>query len=356
MCREPFEALSKAKELGIDVSSISDEESKASTQDDKPISKKDKGVIKLKVNKSSKKGFSNVVLTAISQGLLWAIMAIGVFITFRILDLADLTAEGAFPLGAATTTIMIIRGINPIFATLGGFVAGMLAGAVSGFMHTKMKIPALLTGIITLTGLYSVNLLVLGSANVSLSGHNTLVTMVMNLGLSKLNGVILLGLIFVSLVVLMLVVLLNTQVGLALRATGDNLAMGEANGIKVDRMKILGYMISNGLIALSGALLAQNNGYADMNMGTGTIVNGLAAIILAEVIVKYLPLGKRLWSIVVGAVLYRLVLVIILAMNVDAQMLKLASAILLAIILYVPEVRQKLKIRPNKSLTPGGDK
>lgn len=345
-----------AKELGIDVSSISDEESKASTQDDKPIAKKDKGVIKLKVNKSSKKGFSNVVLTAISQGLLWAIMAIGVFITFRILDLADLTAEGAFPLGAATTTIMIIRGINPIFATLGGFVAGMLAGAVSGFMHTKMKIPALLTGIITLTGLYSVNLLVLGSANVSLSGHNTLVTMVMDLGLSKLNGVILLGLIFVSLVVLMLVVLLNTQVGLALRATGDNLAMGEANGIKVDRMKILGYMISNGLIALSGALLAQNNGYADMNMGTGTIVNGLAAIILAEVIVKYLPLGKRLWSIVVGAVLYRLVLVIILAMNVDAQMLKLASAILLAIILYVPEVRQKLKIRPNKSLTPGGDK
>ena len=345
-----------AKELGIDVSSISDEESKVSTKDDKPIAKKDKGVIKLKVNKSSKNGFSNVVLTSISQGLLWAIMAIGVFITFRILDLADLTAEGTFPLGAATTTIMIIRGINPIFATLGGFVAGMFAGAVSGFMHTKMKIPALLTGIITLTGLYSVNLLVLGSANISLSGHNTLVTMVMGLGLSKLSGVILLGLIFVSLVVFMLVVLLNTQVGLALRATGDNLAMGEANGIKVDRMKILGYMISNGLIALSGALLAQNNGYADMNMGTGTIVNGLAAIILAEVIVKYLPLGKRLWSIVVGAVLYRLVLVMILAMNVDAQMLKLASAILLAIILYVPEVRQKLKINPNKSLTPGGDK
>ena len=345
-----------AKELGIDMSSISDEESNAEMKDDKPIAKKDKGVIKLQVKKSSKNGFSNVVLTAISQGLLWAIMAIGVFITFRILDLADLTAEGAFPLGAATTTIMIIRGINPIFATIGGFVAGMFAGAVSGFMHTKMKIPALLTGIITLTGLYSVNLLVLGSANVSLAGHNTLVTMVMGLGLSKLNGVILLGLIFVSLVVLMLVVLLNTQVGLALRATGDNLAMGEANGIKVDRMKILGYMISNGLIALSGALLAQNNGYADMNMGTGTIVNGLAAIILAEVIVKYLPLGKRLWSIVLGAVLYRLVLVIILAMNVDAQMLKLASAILLSIILYVPEVRGKLKIKPNKSLTPGGDK
>ena len=352
-----------AKTLGIDLSSIENEATKASTDDSEKASTQASSTAKANPtktsNKSAKKASNawiDIILTAISQGLLWAIMAIGVFITFRILDIADLSAEGSFPLGAASTAIMIVNGINPLLATIGGFVAGMLAGAVSGFMHTKMKIPALLTGIITLTGLYSVNLLVLGSANVSLSGHNTLVTMVMGLGLSKLNGVILLGLIFVSLVVLMLVVLLNTQVGLALRATGDNLAMGEANGIKVDRMKILGYIISNGFISLSGALLAQNNGYADMNMGTGTIVNGLAAIILAEVIVKYLPLGKRLWSIVVGAVLYRLVLVIILAMNVDAQMLKLASAILLAIILYVPEVRQKLKIRPNKSLTPGGDK
>ena len=340
--------------LGIDVSALADEEKQTSQAEESAISDKDKGKINFKVTKSSNNGFTEVVLTAISQGLLWAIMAIGVFIAFRILDIADLTAEGSFPLGAAATTIMIVRGVNPIFATIGGFLAGMVAGAVSGFMHTKMKIPALLTGIITLTGLYSVNLLVLGSANVSLSGRTTLVSMVMGLGLSKLYGVILLGLIFVALVILLLVILFNTQVGLALRATGDNIAMGEANGIKVDRMKILGYMISNGLIALSGSLLAQNNGYADMNMGTGTIVNGLAAIILAEVIVKYLPLGRRLGSIVVGAILYRLVLVIILAMNVDAQMLKLASAILLAIILYVPEVRTKLKIRPNKSLTPGG--
>jgi putative ABC transport system permease protein len=219
-----------------------------------------------------------------------------------------------------------------------------------------MKIPALLTGIIVLTALYSVNLLVLGSANVSLAGQTTLVTVLTSaLSLSKLNAVILIGVIFVALVILLLVVLLNTQMGLALRATGDNLAMGEANGIKVDRMKILGYMVSNGLIALAGSLLAQNNGYADMNMGTGTIVNGLASIILAEVIVKYLPLGKRLWSIVLGSILYRLVLVIILAMNVDAQMLKLASAVLLALILYVPEIRNKLHIKPSKTLTPGGN-
>lgn len=351
-----------AKTLGIDLSSIENETTEASSEETTKTSASTGSQEKSAANQSSKsaKSSSNawidIILTAISQGLLWAIMAIGVFITFRILDIADLSAEGSFPLGAASTAIMIVNGINPLIATIGGFVAGMLAGAVAGFLHTKMKIPALLTGIIVLTALYSVNLLVLGSANVSLAGQTTLVTVFTSaLNLSKLYAVILIGVIFVALVILLLVVLLNTQMGLALRATGDNLAMGEANGIKVDRMKILGYMISNGLIALAGSLLAQNNGYADMNMGTGTIVNGLASIILAEVIVKYLPLGKRLWSIVLGSILYRLVLVIILAMNVDAQMLKLASAVLLALILYVPEIRNKLHIKPSKTLTPGGN-
>ena len=351
-----------AKTLGIDLTSIKDESTAASSEESQTAtadSSKATTATPKKSSQSDKKtsnAWLDIILTAISQGLLWAIMAIGVFITFRILDIADLSAEGSFPLGAASTAIMIVNGINPLIATIGGFVAGMLAGAVAGFLHTKMKIPALLTGIIVLTALYSVNLLVLGSANVSLAGQTTLVTVLTSaLSLSKLNAVILIGVIFVTLVILLLVVLLNTQLGLALRATGDNLAMGEANGIKVDRMKIFGYMISNGLIALAGSLLAQNNGYADMNMGTGTIVNGLASIILAEVIVKYLPLGKRLWSIVLGSILYRLVLVIILAMNVDAQMLKLASAVLLALILYVPEIRNKLHIKPSKTLTPGGN-
>lgn len=351
-----------AKTLGIDLTSIKDESTEASFEESQTAtadSSKATTATPKKSSQSDKKASNawfDIILTAISQGLLWAIMAIGVFITFRILDIADLSAEGSFPLGAASTAIMIVNGINPLIATIGGFVAGMLAGAVAGFLHTKMKIPALLTGIIVLTALYSVNLLVLGSANVSLAGQTTLVTVLTSaLSLSKLNAVILIGVIFVALVILLLVVLLNTQLGLALRATGDNLAMGEANGIKVDRMKIFGYMISNGLIALAGSLLAQNNGYADMNMGTGTIVNGLASIILAEVIVKYLPLGKRLWSIVLGSILYRLVLVIILAMNVDAQMLKLASAVLLALILYVPEIRNKLHIKPSKTLTPGGN-
>ncbi|HGD5650441.1 TPA: ABC transporter permease [Streptococcus agalactiae] len=296
----------------------------------------------------------DIILSGISQGLLWSIMAIGVFITFRILDIADLSAEGAFPMGAAVCALCIVNDINPIVATIAGMLGGMLAGLVSGFLHTKMKIPALLTGIITLTGLYSINLLVLGRSNVSFALKNTLVTMVTRLGLNKLSAVLLIGIVCVGLVILILYLFLNTQLGLALRATGDNEAMGQANSIKVDRMKMLGYMIGNGLIALSGALLAQNNGYADLNMGVGTIVIGLASIILAEVMIKYLPLGKRLWSIVLGSVLYRMIIVFILITDIDAQMIKLVSAILLALILYVPELRAKLGVKASKTLTKEG--
>lgn len=296
----------------------------------------------------------DIILSGISQGLLWSIMAIGVFITFRILDIADLSEEGAFPMGAAVCALCIVNDINPIVATIAGMLGGMLAGLVSGFLHTKMKIPALLTGIITLTGLYSINLLVLGRSNVSFALKNTLVTMVTRLGLNKLSAVLLIGIVCVGLVILILYLFLNTQLGLALRATGDNEAMGQANSIKVDRMKMLGYMIGNGLIALSGALLAQNNGYADLNMGVGTIVIGLASIILAEVMIKYLPLGKRLWSIVLGSVLYRMIIVFILTTDIDAQMIKLVSAILLALILYVPELRAKLGVKASKTLTKEG--
>lgn len=292
----------------------------------------------------------DILLSGLSQGLLWSIMAIGVYLTFRILDIADLSAEGSFPMGAAVCALLIVKGINPLLATFGGMLGGMLAGLVAGFLHTKMKIPALLTGIIILTGLYSINLLILGRSNLPLTTETTLVTLFQDLGFSKTGAVLLLGAIFVSLVILVLYLLLNTQIGLALRATGDNVDMGQANGIKIDRMKILGYMLSNGLIALSGALLAQNNGYADLNMGVGTIVIGLASIILAEVIIKYLPLGKRLMSIVLGSILYRLVIVLILTTNIDAQMIKLVSAALLAIILYIPEIRGKLGIKPSKSL------
>ncbi|HEL2057417.1 TPA: ABC transporter permease [Streptococcus suis] len=291
----------------------------------------------------------DLILSSISQGLLWSIMAIGVYLTFRILDIADLTAEGAYPLGAAVCATGIVNGLNPLLATFLGFVAGMLAGLVSGLLHTKLKIPALLTGIVTLTGLYSINLKVLGKANVALLKQETLVTQLQDLGLTKTNAVLLIGAVFVIVVILLLTLLFNTQIGLAIRSTGDNIPMSEANGINVDNMKIYGYMLSNGLIALCGALLTQNNGYADLNSGTGTIVIGLASVIIAEVVLRNLKIGQRLASVVLGAVIYRLIILTILEIpGMDADLVKLFSAILLATVLYVPELQKKLNIRRPK--------
>lgn len=289
----------------------------------------------------------DLILSSVSQGLLWSIMAIGVYLTYRILDIADLTAEGAYPLGAAICAVGIVNGTNPLLATFFAFLGGMGAGLASGLLHTKLKIPALLTGIVTLTGLYSVNLKVLGKANVALLRQTTLVTQLQDMGLSKTNAVMAIGAVFVVVVILLLTLLLKTQVGLALRSTGDNIPMSEANGINVDHMKIYGYMISNGLIALCGALLTQNNGYADLNSGTGTIVIGLASVIIAEVILRNLSIGLRLASVVLGSIVYRLIILAILEIpGMDADLVKLFSAILLAVVLFVPEVQKKVKIRP----------
>ena len=289
----------------------------------------------------------DLILSSLSQGLLWSIMAIGVYLTYRILDIADLTAEGAYPLGAAICATGIVSGLNPLLATFLAFLGGMGAGLVSGLLHTKMKIPALLTGIVTLTGLYSINLKVLGKANVALLRQTTLVTQLQDLGLTKTYAVLIIGGLFVLVVIALLTLLLKTQVGLALRSTGDNIPMSEANGINVDQMKIYGYMLSNGLIALCGALLTQNNGYADLNSGTGTIVIGLASVIIAEVILRNLTIGWRLASVVLGSILYRMIILAILEIpGMDADLVKLFSAILLAIVLFVPEVQKKIKIRP----------
>ncbi|HEL0009048.1 TPA: ABC transporter permease [Streptococcus equi subsp. zooepidemicus] len=288
----------------------------------------------------------SLILSSLSQGLLWSIMAIGVYLTFRILDIADLTAEGSYPLGAAICATGIVSGVPPLQATFLAFAGGLLAGLVSGLVHTKLKIPALLTGIITLTGLYSVNLKVLGRANVALLRQRTLVTQLYDLGFTKLAAVLIMGFVFVTIVILLLALLMKTQLGLALRSTGDNNPMSEANGIKTDQMKIMGYMLSNGLIALCGALLCQNNGYADLNAGVGTIVIGLASIIIAEVMIRQLSIGWRLASIVLGSIVYRLIILAILAIpGMDADLVKLFSAMLLAAVLFVPELQQRLRLR-----------
>lgn len=284
----------------------------------------------------------DILLSSVSQGLLWSIMAIGVYITFRLLDIPDLTAEGSFPLGAAICAISLVNGMNPFLATFLGMVGGLVIGVVSGLLHTKMKIPALLTGIITLTGLYSINLKILGKANIALLKEKTLVTMLQGFGIPKVYAVILLGLVFSLVLIVLLTIFLKTEVGLAILSTGDNEDMSAANGIRIDNMKILGYMISNAFIALSGALLAQNNGFADLNMGVGTIVIGLASIIIAEVVIKNLSLGKRIASIIIGSIIYRLVISLVLEIpGMDTQLVKLFSAIILAIILFIPELEKK---------------
>ena len=295
----------------------------------------------------------SIFLSSASQGVLWALLAIGVFLTFRILDIADLTAEGSFPLGAGIAAVSITNGLSPIVACLLGFLGGAAAGLVSGLLHNKLKIPALLAGIITMTGLYSVTSRIMGAPNLSLLGQKNVFTWAESLGVSKENAVLIAGLLVALIVVTLLVLFLRTETGLAIRATGDNLAMSEANGINTDTMKIIGYMISNGCIALSGSLLAQNNGFADLNSGIGTIVIGLASIIIAEVLFRNQPLLLRLLTIILGAVIYRFILALVFELNVQPSDSKLASALVLVICLSFPQIQQKLKL-PKRTKAKGG--
>lgn len=280
--------------------------------------------------------------SALSQGLLWSLLAIGVFLTYRILDIADLTAEGTFPLGAGIAALAITKGTSPYLACLLAFLGGVLAGLVTGLFHTKLKIPALLAGIITMTGLYSITNRVMGAPNLSLLGSKTVYSFFENLGLTKTHAAIIVGVLFALLVILVLHFFFKTEMGLAIRATGDNDAMSEANGINTDNMKLIGYMLSNGCIALSGALLAQNNGYADLNSGVGTIVIGLAAIIIAEVLFRNKPLLWRMLTIVLGAVIYRFILAIVFEFDVQPSDIKLFSALILVVCLSLPQIRTSL--------------
>jgi putative tryptophan/tyrosine transport system permease protein len=293
--------------------------------------------------------FWDLFLSATSQGLLWSLMAIGVYLTFRILDLADMTAEGSFPLGGAITTMCLIQGINPILATLAAFGGGLIAGFVTGFLNTKLRIPSLLAGIITMTGLYSITSRVMNNAaNVSLLGKQTIFTIAQNWGLSRNNAVIAIGLFIALLVIGLLVIFFKTEIGLAMRATGDNPEMSAANGINTQTMTILGYMISNACIALSGGLLAQNNSFADLNSGVGTIVIGLAAIIIAEVLIRHLSIGARLLTLVLGAIIYRLILALVFQMNVEPSDAKLASALVLVVCLILPNFHLPRNLKGRK--------
>ncbi|EMF0148869.1 ABC transporter permease [Enterococcus hirae] len=286
-----------------------------------------------------------MIVSAISQGMLWAILGLGIFMTYRILDFPDMTTEGSFPLGGAVCVTAITHGISPVLATLLGVGAGMLAGLVTGLLYTKGKIPVILAGILVMSGLNSVILFVMRTPNLSLLNHSILQDTFNGLHLPVYFDTVLLGLLALSLLIGVLLFFFNTDLGQGYIATGDNETMARSLGIKTDRMKILGLTLSNGVIALSGALIAQNDGYADVNKGIGVIVIGLASIIIGEVIFHELTLAERLIAIVVGSIIYQLLILIVIKLGFDTTYLKLFSAIILAICLMIPQLKQALKLK-----------
>lgn len=287
----------------------------------------------------------DLVLSTVSQGLLWAIMALGVFLTFRVLDIADLSVEGTFPLGAAVAATLIDAGHSVWFAMLIALIAGCIGGTVTALLTTKLKIPALLSGILTMIGLYSVNLMIMGKANVPLLRAETVFTLTKNLfGVSSVVATLIVGLVATVIVGAIMYWFFGTVLGTAIRATGCNPQMARAQGINTNVMVILGLLISNGLVALSGALVAQSNGFADVGMGTGTIVIGLASVIIGEVLFGTRSFKNWLISVVLGSVVYRAVIAIVLELGMPPNDLKLFTAVLVAIALSLPLIKNKFAI------------
>ena len=277
---------------------------------------------------------------AAAQGLIWGIMAIGVYITFRILDIADLTVDGTLCTGGAVCIMMMLSGHNVWVSMLVATGAGLLAGLATGIFHTFMGIPAILAGILTQLSLYSVNLKIMGKANqaINVDKFNLLVSLRRVKGVALTQNTLFIVAIMIIILIAVLYWFFGTELGCSLRATGCNPSMSRAQGINTDRNKVLGLMLSNGLVALSGALLTQYQGSADINMGRGSIVIGLAAVIIGEAIFSriFRNFALKLLSVVFGSILYYLVLQIVIWMGIDTDLLKMLSALVVAFFLAFP--------------------
>lgn len=281
----------------------------------------------------------------IAQGMIWGIMALGLYITFRLLDIADLSVDGTFSTGGAVTVMLILQGFNPWLAILIAMAAGLLAGTVTGMLHTRLGIPAILSGILTQYALYSVNLMIMGmKANqaVSVDKYHLIISG------RNIPHALLTGGIFAVVLIILLYAFFGTEMGSAIRATGCNLEMSKAQGINTNRMKVIGLALSNGLVALAGGLSAQYSGFADVNSGRGAIVIGLAAVIIGEVIGeailgKRLNFAGRLAFVVVGGIIYYLVYTLVLWLKIDSNLMKMFTAIIVAVFLAVPYLRAQSK-------------
>jgi len=273
---------------------------------------------------------------AVAQGLIWGIMAVGVYITYKLLDIADLTVDSSLCTGGATSAVLILMGMHPLLSLVFAVFAGMLAGLVTGFLHTRLRIPAILAGILTQLGLYSINLRIMGKSSVALLRQPVVIS------LGNIPMALLIGVLVAAAVVAVMYWFFGTELGCAIRATGNNRKMVRAQGVNTDTMKIIGLVLSNGLVGLAGGLLAQYQGSANINMGRGAIVIGLASVIIGEVIFgARFNFAYQLGSIVAGSVIYQIVIAFVLQLGLSTEDLKLFSAVTVALALSVPALQKK---------------
>ncbi|MBP1932863.1 ABC transporter permease [Ammoniphilus resinae] len=293
------------------------------------------------------------LLGSLESGVIFAIMALGVYLTFRILDFPDLTVDGSFTTGGAVAAVLIVNGYSPFFGTIAAVIAGIIFGALTGILHTKGKINALLSGILSMIALYSINLRIMGKANIGLLGEDTLLTQVQTassgLGesLSKYS-IVLFVIVLVILIKLIVDRFLDTEVGLALRATGNNARMIRSFSTNTDNTIILGVALSNGLVALSGALMAQYQGFSDVSMGIGMIIIGLASVIIGEAIFGDRSIRRATLAVIGGAVIYRLVVALALRVGLSPSDMKLMTALIVIIALIAPMMINNWKDKKKK--------
>lgn len=294
---------------------------------------------------------------AVAQGVLWGIMVLGVYITYRLMDIADLTVDGSFALGACVCAVLVVnKQVDPVVALLVSAMAGLAAGAVTGILHTVFEIPAILAGILTQISLWSINLRLMGGkSNIPLLKVETLISKFVKMtGLTQSQASMIIGIIAAIIIIAFLYWFFGTEIGSAMRATGNNEDMVRALGVNTKMTKLLALTLSNGLVGLSGALVCQSQKYGDINLGTGAIVIGLASIVIGEVLMGRLTsFYWKLTSVVVGSVTYFVIRALVLRMGLDANDMKLLSAIIVALALSFPVVLSKYRLR--KKYTEGGD-
>ena len=286
-------------------------------------------------------GLLRTIPISLEQGLAYGLVALGIVITFRILAFPDLTVDGSFPLGAAVVSRLIIEGVSPIYGIFMAILCGFLAGCCTGFLNTKLKINSLLAGILMMTMLYSVNLRIMGRSNIQLLTVNTILTPLENLDINRFIPIITFFFIVIFAIKFLTDMFFNTQIGFAMRATGDNEQMIRTLGVNTDHMTVLGIGISNAFVALSGALVAQDQGFSDVGMGIGMIVAGLASIIIGEALFGKKTVQRITLAAIVGSVIYKLIISLGLRLGLAPTDLKMATAVMVILALGIPALKKE---------------